>query len=173
MPASLLEVSPKGTVPVLLTENQEVIEESLDIMYWALAQNDPDNWLTPENRDAASQLIETNDSAFKYWLDRYKYADRFPQDSQQSYRSQCEFFLTEIELVLSTKQYLMGDKLSLADTAIFPFIRQFAFVDKDWFDQSQYIRLQSWLEQQMGSSLFTSIMEKYNTWKSGQSHIIL
>ncbi|MEE9494600.1 MAG: glutathione S-transferase [Gammaproteobacteria bacterium] len=173
MPASLLEISPKGTVPVLLTDNQEVIEESLDIMHWALAQNDPDNWLTLENRDVGSQLIEKNDSEFKYWLDRYKYADRFPEDSQQSYRSRCEAFLTELESALSAHQYLTGDELSFADTAIFPFIRQFAFVDKAWFDQTQYSQLQNWLQQRLESRLFDAIMEKHLAWQSGDQACVL
>jgi glutathione S-transferase len=167
-PAALLQASPKGTVPVLVTVNRQVIAESLDIMLWALQQNDPDNWLLhPTNKDDSTSraLITHNDSDFKYWLDRYKYADRFPEQTQLYYRQQAEKTLASLETLLSSQAYLLGEITSVTDMAILPFIRQFAFVDKTWFDNSSYTYLKSWLDQFITSPLFQSIMIKQPQWQ--------
>ncbi|MDO9168745.1 MAG: glutathione S-transferase [Methylobacter sp.] len=137
-PAAMLAVSPKGTVPVLQLENGEVIDESLDIMFWALRQNDAEHWLNSAWLQNAVQLIRRNDEEFKYHLDRYKYADRYPAYSELYYRQQGELFLTDLERRLNQSQFLCGDYFTLADAAILPFIRQFAAVNSAWFERSPY-----------------------------------
>jgi len=163
-PQALLDISPKATVPVLLTADNTVIDESLDIMVWALGQSDPDNWLTK----ISNELIANNDEKFKYWLDRYKYADRYPEHPEQYYREQGEHTLLMLEKQLAKASYLSGDNITFTDIAIFPFIRQFAFSDIDWFKQSPYPRLRKWLGGVIESTLFLNIMHKYPAWQSNQ-----
>jgi glutathione S-transferase len=165
-PQAMLAISPKGTVPVLQLVDGRVIEESLDIMLWALALNDPQRWLQGEKSlpDAAKELIDTNDGPFKFWLDRYKYADRYPDYPAEHYRQQAEEFLQHLESLLGVQEYLLGAHLSIADMAIFPFIRQFAAVDKAWFAASDYGRLQRWLDEQLVSELFSEVMVKRDCW---------
>ena len=157
-PEHLLLISPKGTVPVLQLLEGGVIEESLDIMTWALKKNDPERWLIVGKE--ADQLIKMNDGHFKYYLDRYKYADRYPNYSQKHYRQQAEVFLTELESRLVNNKYLCGNSMSLADVAIFPFIRQFVSVDKDWFQMTPFQALSNWLQTLLTSELFGSVMKK-------------
>ncbi|PCJ29669.1 MAG: glutathione S-transferase [Gammaproteobacteria bacterium] len=169
-PSELLTLSPKATVPVLLTEDELLIDESIDIMYWAWRQSDPQQCLDSLNEQQHSltkELIAQNDGEFKSSLDRYKYADRYPEHSQDYYRQQAEIFLQKLELQLTANDYLLGSQLTLADLAILPFIRQFAFVDKAWFDASPYPKLQHWLELFIQSELFELIMHKYPQWQSG------
>jgi len=158
-PPGLLAVSPKGTVPVLVLPDGRVLEQSLDIMHWALQQHDPDLWLGMD-REKTQALISENDGAFKQALDKYKYASRFPEQSAASYRSQAEVFLQKLELALQDGPFLSGTHLSLIDVAIFPFIRQFAAVDADWFAQASYPKLQAWLQARLESSLFLRVMAK-------------
>ena len=158
-PADMLAASPKGTVPVLVCANGRVIEQSLDIMRWALACNDPDNWLQSGN-PLIEQLLDENDRIFKVQLDRYKYAIRYPESPMEHYRAQGESFLLRLETLLSHSPYLAGDTLSLADVALAPFVRQFAHVDRDWFTQAPYPHLRAWLERFLASALFTSVMGK-------------
>lgn len=159
-PAHLLRISPKGTVPVLQILDGSVIDQSLDIMQWALAQNDPQGWLNAEH-EAANALINNNDGDFKKALDRYKYPDRYPEHTQAFYREQGEQFLQRLETALAQHDYLLGDKPSMADVAIFPFIRQFAAVDAEWFAMSPYSRLRVWLATWVESALFAEIMQKF------------
>ncbi len=161
-PAALLACSPKGTVPVLQLADGRIIDESLDIMLWALSINDPERWLDSPGglSEAAQALIEQNDEPFKKALDYYKYSVRFPEHSEQYYREQTEFFLQELNARLSRTDYLMGDRLTVADMAIFPFIRQFSNVDKDWFYASPYKHLIDWLDARISSDLFTAVMRK-------------
>jgi glutathione S-transferase len=158
-PAGLLAVSPKGTVPVLVLPDGRVLEQSLDIMHWALQQHDPSRWLDID-RDNSQALISENDGAFKQALDKYKYASRFPEQSAASYRSQAEVFLCKLEQALQERPFLSGAHLSLTDVAIFPFIRQFAAVDANWFAQAAYPKLQAWLQARLESSLFLEVMAK-------------
>jgi glutathione S-transferase len=158
-PAGLLAVSPKGTVPVLVLPDGRVLEQSLDIMHWALQQHDPSRWLDID-RDNSQALISENDGAFKQTLDKYKYASRFPEQSAASYRSQAEVFLCKLEQALQERPFLSGAHLSLTDVAIFPFIRQFAAVDANWFAQATYPKLQAWLQARLESSLFLGVMAK-------------
>lgn len=155
-PAEMLALSPKGTVPVLVCADGRVIEQSLEIMLWALAQYDPDNWLGPDS----AALIEENDQVFKVNLDRYKYAIRYPEQPMEHYRAQGAAFLQRLEVLLEQTPYLAGDTLSLADIALAPFVRQFAHVDRDWFEQAPYPRLNAWLERFLASELFTAVMAK-------------
>jgi glutathione S-transferase len=159
-PAHLLQVSPKGTIPVLVLPDGTVLEQSLDIMYWALQQRDIDEWLLADS-EQTQQLITENDTSFKQALDRYKYAIRFPEQSMEDYRSQGEAFLAKLEQRLTQTNFLMGEQVSLADIAIFPFIRQFSAVDADWFASTPYVRLKAWLSLLVESELFNSIMGKY------------
>lgn len=167
-PREMLLVSPKGTVPVLQLSDGQVIDESMDVVNWALNQNDPKGWLPKEERDKneTNRLIEINDNEFKQHLDHYKYADRFPQHPTEYYRSQAEKFLQVLEDKLCLKIFLISDEVSIADIAIFPFVRQFAFVDKDWFDQTDYKKLQIWLNTFLTMDLFNDVMKKYPRWNS-------
>lgn len=163
-PAAMLAVSPKGTVPVLQLSDR-VIDESIEVMRWALSQSDPENWLAVDSQQEQSTLIEENDNEFKGWLDKYKYWDRYPEQSQQDYRIKAENFLSTLELRLQQNSYLLGDNICMADIAIFPFIRQFAFVDKPWFDDADYPLVQRWLNQFLQSKLFEQVMEKHALWQ--------
>lgn len=160
-PQSLLDISPKATVPVLLTAEKMVIEESLDIMLWALRQSDPNAWLNNINY----ALIENNDGPFKQWLDRYKYADRFPEQSQQFYRQQGEQTLLRLEHILVDSAFLSGNTATVTDIAIFPFIRQFVSVEQGWFEQAPYPKLKQWLNFFLASELFQKTMYKFTPWK--------
>lgn len=169
-PAEMLALSGKGTVPVLQLADGTVLDESLDIMVWALTKHDPDGWLQGDLTEMLN-LIDENDFEFKDWLDKYKYADRFPQYSALYYRENAEYFLMQLENRLGNSPYLFGQQISLADMAILPFIRQFAGVDKDWFEQSDYPFLKIWLANFLNSQLFKSVMKKYSTWlESEQQH---
>lgn len=161
-PQSLLNYSPKGTVPVLVLPTGKVIEQSRDIMLWGLHQNDPDNWLLQKNllrQQEMMQLVDQCDNDFKPMLDRYKYFDRHPQQSQQDYRYQAEFFLKILDARLSKHAFLIDEQLRFADLAIFPFIRQFANVDKIWFTESPYKNLERWLEECINLEMFNAVME--------------
>ncbi|MGR8931309.1 MAG: glutathione S-transferase [Gammaproteobacteria bacterium] len=161
-PLAMLQASPKATVPVLVLKNGKVIDESLDIMQWALNINDPDNWL--EFRSEAFKLTKRNDSEFKHFLDRYKYADRYPEKPAAYYRSQGELFLHELEQRLQKSAFLCGPRFGFADAAIAPFIRQFAAVDNPWFASSPYPALRKWLQDFLRSALFNNIMPPYQAW---------
>ncbi len=171
-PEELLKCSAKGTVPVVELSDGTVIDESRGIMHWALTYNDPEQWLDTEKAILIAQLLDNNDFKFKKNLDRYKYSARYPEQSAEYYRSQAEKFLSVLENRLSTHQFLIGDKVSIADIGIFPFIRQFANVDRDWFEQSPYSQLQAWLENFIISELFNSVMEKYAPWMNNSKPIV-
>ncbi|MGY2261876.1 glutathione S-transferase [Pseudomonas sp. SDO55104_S430] len=161
-PAEMLALSSKGTVPVLSIDGR-VFDESLEIMRWALAQNDPQDWLLkadPDGADRIAALIEENDQTFKVHLNRYKYAERYPEQPMEAYRAECEVWLRKLDELLADRGYLLADHPSLADVALMPFVRQFAHVDREWFAQTPYRRLQQWLERFLTSELFTSIMKK-------------
>jgi glutathione S-transferase len=161
-PQSLLDYSPKGTVPVLVTANDEVIDQSRDIMLWALHQADPENWLLQNNplkQQEIMQLVDTCDIEFKPLLDRYKYFDRHPEFCQAEYRQQAEFYLQLLDDRLAAHKYLIDEQICFADVAIFPFIRQFANTDKIWFAESSYKYLQRWLDTCISAKLFEAIMK--------------
>ena len=178
-PIAMLQASQKGTVPVLVladtSAGNKVIDESLEIMLWSLERYDPKKWLPINAKNHAIQLslIEHNDNTFKRHLDHYKYADRFPEQSAEFYRSQSEGFLQTLDSKLRLNQYLFGPTPTLADIAIFPFIRQFAHVDKAWFDQTDYPKLQAWLDHFLQSDLFNRIMPKFERWQPKAEPILL
>lgn len=161
-PAEMLALSPKGTVPVLSVEGH-VLEESLDIMRWALARHDPQDWLLRTDAQAAQQanaLIARNDSVFKVRLNHYKYAERYPTHSREDYRQLACEILDDLEMRLAHHDYLLTSHPSLADVALMPFIRQFAGVEPDWFAQAPYPRLRAWLQGWLESALFKAIMAR-------------
>ncbi len=165
----MLVLSPKATVPVLqLNEAGEsyVLEESIEIMLWALKQNDPSHWLGDEQSLVADSLewIAACDGEFKYWLDRYKYADRYPDFTQEYYREKAMRFISQIEEVLEKQTCLLGEKPSLADVAVFPFVRQFAYVDKSWFNSAVGQNTREWLDYHLASVWFKSVMDKVPQW---------
>lgn len=167
-PPEMIQASPKATVPVLQLADGTVIEESLEVMLWALQQSDPDHWLRDwQDGSVTRKWIADNDGWFKQALDRYKYADRYPEYSQQAYRERGEVFLQRLDQQLADQDYLLDDQLSLLDVAVLPFIRQFAHVDKPWFDQSDYPYLRAWLYGLLEAPVFTSVMQKYPQWHSG------
>lgn len=168
-PGEMLAISPKATVPVLVLPDGQVIDESLDIMLWALNQNDPQNWL--ENRRAALSLIEHADGPFKHNLDRYKYGARFEEEDSKTHRQNGLLFLASLNDQLAETQYLNGPRLGLPDIAIFPFVRQFANTNRQWFDQQNLPELQRWLADRLESNLFVSVMNKYPQWKTGDDEV--
>ena len=172
-PEKMFAISAKGTVPVLELADSRVLDESYDIIRWALQQSDPESWLSADIESAISALITRNDGQFKTDLDHYKYWERFPAESQEQYRARGELFLAELEVLLNLRPYLLAERITLADIALFPFVRQFAFVDKEWFDQSPYPKLRAWLEQLINSELFLSAMKKSPPWQDGDSPISL
>lgn len=161
-PAEMLALSSKGTVPVLSVDGR-VIDESLEIMRWTLAQNDPQDWLLkddPQGQQRSAALIEENDQVFKVHLNRYKYAERYPGQPMTFYRAEGEVFLRKLDELLRGRDYLLAEHPSLADVALMPFVRQFAHVDREWFGQTPYVRLQVWLQRFLESGLFTGVMQK-------------
>jgi glutathione S-transferase len=162
-PKAMLLASPKGTVPVLCI-NQLVLDQSLDIMRWALEQSDPDGWR--EVDEVESKIwIEKNDGPFKALLDQYKYLNRFPDLKREDVVSTAiELMLLPMETRLNSSQHLLGNRISWVDVAIFPFIRQFAAVNQAWFDELGFTSLQSWLNHHLQSELFHSVMDKHPTW---------
>lgn len=172
-PEQMLEISPKGTVPVLQLADGTVLEESFDIALWALKLNDPQQLLAdPDQLAEMLAMIEENDEEFKGWLDYYKYAVRFPEQTEEYYRQQGELFIAKLEQRLSATTYLFGESPSLADISVMPFVRQFAHVDKRWFDQADYPAVQRWLAAWLTSEEFTSIMPKYEQWQSDHAVVV-
>lgn len=175
-PAAMLAISPKGTVPVLQLRTDDnssgrVLEESQDILMWALEQQDPQGVLNTD-LTRAQALIQRNDTEFKYWLDRYKYADRHPQQTQLEYRQQGEVFLQQLEQLLTEHSYLLGDRISVADIAIMPFVRQFAHVDRQVFFSLPYPHLQQWLISWLEHPAFIQVMYKFKPWQEGDERVV-
>ena len=169
-PAEMVEISPKATVPVLHLPDGQVLEQSLDIMHWALARHDPEQWLTPESGTLAEMqaLIVDCDGDFKQHLDRYKYAPRYgPETDPLDHRSAAETFLKQLNARLSQHAQLFGERPRFADFAIFPFIRQFANTDRVWFDAQPLPGLQRWLAGHLNSDLFQGVMIKVPRWSPG------
>ncbi|MAQ70705.1 MAG: glutathione S-transferase [Alphaproteobacteria bacterium] len=163
-PKSMLEYSPKGTVPVFITDSGNIIDESLDIMFYALGENDPEHWLAPPI-DAMKSLISQNDGDFKKNLDRYKYPTRYPKEDCSGAKENGLRFISLLNEKLSINKYLFGEKRSLADMAIFPFIRQFSKVEADDFQKLPYPHLQNWLNGHLNSEIFKEIMKKHTLWE--------
>lgn len=159
-PIELIKISPKATVPVLVLDNGEVIEQSLEIIKWALKQFDPDQWLLKELEQESEELIHFNDHQFKPVLDNYKYFSRAEVPDPVYYREQAAKYLCQLNKLLAQHKYLLADHLTYVDIAIFPFIRQFYMVDEQWFRESEYPFLISWLNYFLKSPLFLDVMVK-------------
>lgn len=170
-PNAMLAVSPKGTVPVLITPDGTVLEQSLDIMLWALGQNDPEGWLTPQQASQAEmlELITKCDGEFKFNLDRYKYPERYTGVDALLHRATASHFLVQLEARLSTGDYLFGQHCAFADMAIAPFVRQFAHTDKAWFANQAWPNLHRWLDTLLSSQHFDVAMTRYTPWSEGQA----
>lgn len=169
-PQSLYDISSKGTIPVLYLTQESVIDESIDIMKWALAQSSSDWYYY--NLHLQDQMINHNDTEFKPWLDKYKYHDRYPENTVKFYRKKCLETLSYYETLLKTKLYLLGNNIQLVDIAIFPFVRQCANVDREWFS-STLPHLDQWLENWIQSKLFIRVMFKYDAWKLGNDPLYI
>jgi glutathione S-transferase len=174
-PAEMIAASAKGTVPILVLDNEQppptVIDESLDVMLWALAKNDPDNLLHPFDRSALPKmlvLIRLFDHEFKTCLNAYKAAKRYREDNVTEYRLACEVYIQELESRLAAttarQPFLMSAQESLADIALLPFIRQFAKVERQWYQQSPYPKVKQWLNYYLQSAMFTKVMAKHEFW---------
>ena len=168
-PAEMLRASPKGTVPVLITDH--VIEESLDVMRWALGQSDPEHLLAHMD-ETAWALIAHCDGPFKTALDLTKYAVRHPETDPVQSRAAAAEFIATLDAQLDGQQWLMGDRASLVDFAILPFVRQFAHTDLAWWDAQPVPHAQRWLAVFKASDRFARIMEKYIPWKSGTDGVL-
>lgn len=160
-PAEMLAVSPKGTVPVLVLSDGAVIDESLDVMRWALARNDPERWLAGDD----VELIATNDGAFKHHLDRYKYPERYAAGGVD-HRAAALAILQGLEVRLGNHAYLSGARFGLTDAAILPFVRQFSAVDPGWFAAQDLARVQAWLGEFLASALFARVMAVREVWRA-------
>ena len=170
-PPQMLEISSKGTVPVLQLSDGRVIDESRAIIDWALSHNDPHKWALaaqPALRSQAEQLIDRNDGEFKNLLDRYKYAVRVPEHPTEHYRDSAMQILAELDQQLNGSGYLLDGRETIADIALYPFVRQFAFVDKPWFDQQPISALQAWLEKFLAADRFARVMGKLPPWSADQ-----
>ncbi len=170
-PSAMLEASPKGTVPVLVLPGGEVIDESIAILRWALARNDPEGWLAGDHPG----LIELADGSFKHHLDRYKYPTRYADEqgnARTDHRGEGLAILSDLNFRLAERENLLGEYRTLADIALFPFVRQFANVDRDWFDAQPIPQLQAWLERHLESELFAAVMGKHAPWKPGDAAVI-
>ncbi|MEY4579784.1 MAG: hypothetical protein RL701_4487, partial [Pseudomonadota bacterium] len=169
-PESMLRASPKGTVPVLvLPGGAPVLDESLDVMRWALSQHDPAGWLAGADAPAQQQWLAANDGPFKQALDRYKYPERHPVQSQSEYREQSVTALIQpMEMCLAEQPFLAGERPGLADVALMPFARQFAAVDADWFAASRWRATRAWLGWWSSHADFLGVMDKYPPWQVGE-----
>ncbi len=161
-PPELLAASAKATVPVLVLPDGAVIDQSLDIMRWALGQNDPEGWLAGDDPD----LIAANDGPFKHHLDRAKYPGRY-EDAGTDHRAAALALLAPLEEQLAQARYLGGADIGLTDIALFPFVRQFAAIDPAWFAAQSLPHLQGWLDSHLASPLFAAVMDKYPPWRAG------
>ena len=168
-PQQMLDASPKGTVPVLVLPDGIVLEESLDLINWALNQNDPKGWrdFPDEMLGEMDALVAECDGSFKNALDRYKYPNRYDNIDPLEQREKGSQFIRKLDVQLVAKPYLFGARFSFADAAILPFVRQFAHVDRDWFWDQDWPNIICWLEAFLESEQLVYVMKKYPKWKAG------
>ncbi|MDN3696916.1 glutathione S-transferase [Vibrio cortegadensis] len=197
-PAELLKASPKGTVPVLVLNNGDIVDQSLDIMIWALTNNDPMNLLRRPRREATQapeaclqkslsqslypsqdqseemmELVTYNDSIFIIQLEQYRASVRYHDSNQAQYRQPCLTFIDKLEQRLSSHQFLCGETSCLADYALFPFISQFSRADRKWFVEAGYLNIQRWLTNHYQSQLYTKTMVQYSQWVESRKEFLL
>ncbi|RKF17425.1 glutathione S-transferase [Alginatibacterium sediminis] len=173
-PQAMLAASAKATVPILVLANGKVIDESLDVMLWALEQSDPSNLLQQDHPSRLAEMLDfirVFDTEFKSVLDHYKCAKRYREPNVVECRSACEPYLQLIETRLNEHAYIVSDSESLVDIAVLPFIRQFARVERQWYLQSAYPKLRLWLSNYLQSPMFTKVMAKYPLWQEGQAEL--
>ena len=165
-PAEMLRASPKGTVPVLVQADGTVLDESLDIMRWALGRNDPQGWLGGDDAPGqdAWDLIARNDGEFKFHLDRYKYPHRYGLADGLAHQELARGFLDVLQDRLARYSFLAGARFGLADAAIAPFVRQFAHTDPTWVAAQTWRNLAQWLQDFEASAAFALVMEKHPVW---------
>ena len=174
-PQEMLVASPKGTVPVLITPNGTVIEESFEVMLWALSMSDPDDLLfsgDDEMLASMQTLIYRFDNEFKRCLENYKCAKRYSETNVIECRQACEAYIAQLEQLLTAHQYLMADRESLADIALLPFIRQFARVERQWYLQAPYPHVRQWLNHYLQSKMFSKVMTKHQLWLPNRSDLL-
>ena len=171
-PPSMLEYSPKGTVPVLILQDGNVIDESLDVIDWALNLNDPDDWQRSKDTKKTKELIKINDGEFKYHLDRYKYSKRYDNEDPEFHRKKCLKFIESLNNELNNSKYIFDNNISYFDIVLLPFIRQFRIADMEWFDSLPYDNIKVWLSKFLDSFLLNIIMKKYDLWKEGDVSIV-
>ena len=171
-PPSMLEYSPKGTVPVLILQDGNVIDESLDVIDWALNLNDPDDWQRSKDTKKTKELIKINDGEFKYHLDRYKYSKRYDNEDPEFHRKKCLKFIESLNNELNNSKYIFDNNISYVDIVLLPFIRQFRIADMEWFDSLPYDNIKVWLSKFLDSFLLNIIMKKYDLWKEGDLSIV-
>ncbi|MFT7199527.1 MAG: glutathione S-transferase [Glaciecola sp.] len=169
-PLAMLNASPKGTVPILVVAPSHIIDESLDVMLWSLSKSDPDNLLS--NLSDLLAFINIYDSEFKPSIERYKAAKRYHEPNLNECREACEVHIQDLEKRLSEHAYIFGERESLADIAILPFIRQFAKVERQWYVQSSYVNVRRWLNEYLQSSMFNKVMAQYPIWKEGSEVVV-
>ena len=175
MPVEMLAASAKATVPLLILDDGSIIDESLQIMIWALNINDPNNLLCTEQENALTKMltiISRNDNEFVYYLEKYKVTARHHDIAETFYRQQCELFIEQLEQTLSAHDYIMSNTPCLVDYAILPFVRQFSRVDRKWYLQAPYPHLRSWLERHFQNPLFSKTMKKYPKWLTGNAEMV-
>ncbi len=168
-PQAMLDASPKGTVPVLVLADGTVIDESIEVMRWALSRNDPEGWLERDD----PELIAENDGPFKHALDHYKYPNRYDDCDPLPHRERGLEFLQKLDGRIAQGGQLCGEKRGLSDVAIFPFIRQFANHDRDWFDGLDLPHVHKWLAGHLESPLFKTVMQREKPWKPGDAPIAM
>lgn len=179
-PTEMLTASPKGTVPTLVLPSTQVIDESLEVMLWALNEKDPNNLLRSTKTNQQENqllnemlaLINQFDDEFKQALEQYKCAKRYHESNIEQCRQACEVYIKHLEQRLTASNYLIDDKESLADIALLPFIRQFARVERQWYLQSPYPNVKQWLNRYLQSAMFTKVMAKYPLWSKDSEQII-
>ena len=174
-PNEMIVVSPKATVPVLVVNPDVVIDESLDIMLWALKNTDPQDLLHQEddaNLLSMLALIELFDTKFKACLNKYKCAKRYRENNVEQCRQDCQYYINLLEERLTQHTFLFSDKESLADIALLPLIRQFAKVERQWFLNAGYPNLQKWLSCYLQSPMFTKVMSKYDLWLTHKEDVL-
>ena len=171
-PAEMIAASPKATVPVLVLSDERVLDESLDIIDWALGENDPSGLLS-ETPQRQRRLIDQLDADFKPHLDRYKYPNRYPDEPEADHRQiAMEWILEHLAPRLEKHQNLFGPETAFADIASFPFVRQYAHVDRDWFYSNAPEAICSWLIGHIESDRFAAIMPKFKQWQTGDAGVL-
>lgn len=172
-PSAFVAASPKATVPVLQCDDGTILEESRDIMFWALSRHDPDGWLDiwHKDSDSVARFLDRLDGPFKNHLDRYKYASRYDADAVLVHRGAGAAFLSELDATLAQQPALSGLRQGLLDFASLPFVRQFRIADSDWFDAQNWPHLHCWLQAFLATPRFERVMQKYSPWSDGEQGV--